>query len=225
MSAQPVRRFVQSAWVLLAFQLVAAICAVGITAWAAFQVSPLLEQRAVLTKEIASATREKTAIEAEKAQLELQRQKLAEENDLLASRLTRTRQEARVTAADAVRRGVNRYHAGDYAGAIVAYNEALTLDSENAYVLDLRSYSQFRANDLDGAISSVTTALTVDPTYVYGYSELARYACAAGQFDLAVSTYTEAKAKYADIGPLFSSLLKDDGEFARLCAPARDRLH
>lgn len=36
--------------------------------------------------------------------------------------------------------------------------------------------------------------------------------------------FQDAKAKYPDVGPLFASLLRDDGQFARLCAPARDRL-
>ena len=54
MTAQPLRRFVQSAWVLLLFQLVAAFGAVGVTAWAAFQVRPLLQQRAALNTEISA---------------------------------------------------------------------------------------------------------------------------------------------------------------------------
>lgn len=212
----PLQRFVRSAWVLLFFQLFAAFAAVGVTAWAAFQVRPLLAQRDQLARDVDGLSRQK-------AELESKRQTLAAENERLAERLTRGRQEARVRAADFIRRGINAYHAGDFAGAIRNYEEALQLDPENAYVLDLKSYSQFRGGDLDGAISSISTALSVDPSYVYGYSELARYACAAGRHDLAVETYQRAKGDHPGVVNLFSSLLRDDGEFARLCGSAGER--
>jgi len=216
MTAQPLHRFVRSAWTLLLFQLVAAFAAVGMTAWAAFQVRPVFEQRQALVADIATLSDQKHA-------LEQQRQSLTAENETLAQRLTRGRQEARVRAADPIRRGINYYHSGGYAAAIASYDEALALEPQNAYVLDLKSYSQFRASDMDGAIASISTALSVDPGYIYGYSELARYACAAGRFDLAVETYTRAQAQHAGATELFASLLRDDGQFVRLCAPVRDR--
>jgi tetratricopeptide (TPR) repeat protein len=217
MSAQPVRRFVRSAWTLVLLQLVAAFAAVGVTAWAAFQVRPLFEQRKALTADIAALSKQKEMLLQEGA-------RLTAENDRLAAHLTRGRQEARVNAADSVKRGINAYHAGDYAGAVAAYDAALAADPDNAYVLDLKSYSQFRAGDLESAITSVTAALAADPNYGFGYSELARYACAAGKFDLAVSTYERAKAQRKEAEVLFASLLRDDGQFARLCAPVRDKL-
>lgn len=216
MNGAPLQRFVRSAWALLLFQLLAAFAAVGVTSWAAFQVRPLLAQREQLARDVDGLAEQKAALETE-------RQTLAAENERLAERLTRGRQEARVRAADFIRRGVNAYHAGDYASAIASYDEALQLDPENAYVLDLKSYSQFRAGDLDGAIASISTALSVDPSYVYGYSELARYACAAERYDLAVATYLRAKADYPGVADLFASLLRDDGQFARLCAAASAR--
>jgi tetratricopeptide (TPR) repeat protein len=218
MSNQVVGRFVRNAWLLLLVQLVAATGAVAVTAWAAFQVRPLLAQRSALTAEIGALNRQRTQLLQQQAQL-------SQQNDALTARLTRTRQEARVRAADSIRRGINAYHAGDYAGAIAAYDEALGLDPENAYVLDLRSYSQFRANDLDAAIASISAALSADPGYTYGYSELARYACAAGRYDLAAQTYAAAKTRDTAAASLFSSLLRDDGQFSRLCAPARDRFN
>jgi Flp pilus assembly protein TadD len=157
-----------------------------------------------------------------KQSLEEDGRRLTLNNERLAERLTRGRQEARVRAADSIRRGINSFHAGDYGAAITSYNEALTLDPENAYVLDLKSYSQFRAGDNDGAIA---TALSVDPNYVFGYSELARYACAAGRFELAAETYKRAKVERVGVSELFTTLLRDDGQFARLCAPVRDQLH
>jgi tetratricopeptide (TPR) repeat protein len=216
MSAAPLQQFVRSAWTLLLFQLVAAFVAVGVTGWAAFQVRPLFEQRERLSVEVAALGEEKRTLEA-------QRQSLVSDNQELAGRLTRSRQEARVRAADFIRQGINSYHQKNWSGAIANYDRALELDPENAYALDLKSYSQFRAGDLNGAIASITTALSGDPSYVYGYSELARYACAASQFDLAVETYTRAKADYPAVVSLFAQLLRDDGEFARLCAPVRVR--
>lgn len=216
MNSAPLQRFVRSAWALLLFQLLAAFAAVGVTAWAAFQVRPLLIQREQLARDVDGLAEQKAALETE-------RQTLAVENERLAERLTRGRQEARVRAADFIRRGINAYHNGDYASAITSYDEALQLDPENAYVLDLKSYSQFRAGDLDGAIASISTALSVDPSYVYGYSELARYACAAERYDLAVETYQRAKADYPSVAYLFASLLRDDGQFARLCAATSER--
>lgn len=216
MSAAPLQRFVRSAWMLLLFQLVAAVFAVGVTGWAAFQVRPLFGQREQLVADVAALGEEKKA-------LETQRQRLVATNQELAERLTRSRQEARVRAADFIHRGVTSYHARDYAAAIANYDRALELDPGNAYVLDLKSYSQFRAGDLDGAIASITMALSGDPSYVYGYSELTRYACAARQFERAVETYTRAKRDHPDVVGLFARLLRDDGQFARLCGPVRDQ--
>lgn len=51
----PLYAFVRSAWTLLAFQLLAAAIAVGITGWATFQVRPLLEERERLELAIAHA--------------------------------------------------------------------------------------------------------------------------------------------------------------------------
>lgn len=212
----PLQRFVRSAWALLLFQLLAAFAAVGVTAWAALKVRPLLSQREQLARDVEGLAKQEAALETE-------RQTLSAENERLAERLTRGRQEARVRAADPIRRGINAYHAGDYASAIASDDEALQLDPENAYVLDLKSYSQFRAGNLDGAIASISTALSVDPSYVYGYSVLARYACAAERYDLAVETYQRAKVEYPEVADLFASLLRDDGQFARLCAAARER--
>jgi tetratricopeptide (TPR) repeat protein len=151
-------------------------------------------------------------------------------NEDLAQRLTRDRQEARVRAGVYIRNAINAYHRGnrtnrkeDYADAIASYDKALTLDPDNAYTLDLKSYSQFKAGDLTGAIASISTALSTDPGYVYGYSELARYACAAGKYDLAVETFNRAKADNPGVVNLFASLLRDDHEFGRLCAPVRQR--
>jgi tetratricopeptide (TPR) repeat protein len=223
MSGAPLKRFVRSAWALLLFQLLAAFAAVGVTAWAAFQVRPLLAQREELASDVAALADDKNALEAANLTLETERRNLASENERLADRLTRGRQEARVRAADHIRRGINAYHAGDYASAIADYDEALGLDPENAYTLDLKSYSQFRGGDLNGAIASISTALSVDPSYVYGYSELARYACAAERYDFAVETYQRAKADYPGVASLFASLLRDDGQFAELCAPVNKR--
>lgn len=211
---QPVRSFVRSAWTLLLFQLIAAFAAVGVTAWAAFQVRPLFAQRQTLQKDIAQ-------LQKVEQDLQQRQKQLSAENARLAEHLTRGRQEARVRASEYIRDGINKYHAGAYDAAIASYSEALSLDPDNAYVLDLKSYAQFRAGDLDGAVASISTALAADPSYVYGYSELARYACAAKRISLAEETFARATTLHPQAAALFRNLMRDDGQFATLCAGAK----
>jgi tetratricopeptide (TPR) repeat protein len=215
MSAQPLQRFVRSAWALLLFQLLAAAAAVAVTTWAAFQVRPLLDQREALRVEIA-AQREHVS------QLEQQAGEVARTNDELRARLSITRQEARVEASQYVRAGINFFHAGDYNGAVRSYNEALARDPDNAYTLDLKSYSQFKAGDLSGAIDTIQAALAADPSYQYGHSVLALYACTAGQYDLALAAYGRARAT-PGVPAGFATRMRRDGEFSNACAQLRER--
>ncbi|HVY89498.1 MAG TPA: hypothetical protein VG942_11555 [Hyphomonadaceae bacterium] len=208
MSRQPVNRFVRSAWRLLIFQLAAGVLAVGVTAWAAFQVAPLLQQKQQLETDI---TRSKTDL----AQLSSETTTLKQEQAKLQATLANARQ-----SADFVSRAITQYHNRNYTDAVRIYDQALALDGENSYILDLKSYSQYRASDVTGAIDTVRTALKFRPDYIYGYSELARYACAAKDFESARQALDDAKSHDPGAGDLFSSLMAQDGEFHRLCAEA-----
>lgn len=206
MSTQPLHRFVRSAWTLLLFQLIAAIAAVGVTAWAAFQVRPLLQQREELAAEIEQSRTAVAALETQKAELE------------------RTLSGAR-EATEQVRNAINAYHAGNFRDAVGYYDAALQLDAENPYVLDLKSYSQFRAGDVEGAIASVNQALTLQPAFVYAYSDLARYLCASRRFDEAASAYDRARAQNADEARRIFQwhMSRDAGGFGRDCSPVLAR--
>jgi tetratricopeptide (TPR) repeat protein len=207
-----IQRFVHSAWVLLLVQLLAAAAAVAVTGWAALQVRPLLAERRRLAN----------AIEVQKQELdrlESARTALSSENERLSQKLANAREASRYVSL-----ALEQYHNRKYGAAIAYYERALELDPENPYVLDLKSYSQFRSGDLPGAIDSIRRALQVAPKYVYGYTELSRYACAAHRFDEAVEAFSAARARSPESAALYVQLLKEDGQFATLCAPVRARL-
>jgi hypothetical protein len=69
-----VRTFVRQAWILLAFQLIAAAAAVVVTAWAAAQVRPLLVQRDELRTVVLGT--QKQIAEAERRMAELNEREL-----------------------------------------------------------------------------------------------------------------------------------------------------
>lgn len=210
MSTQPLNRFVRSAWALLLFQLLAAFAAVAVTAWAAFQVRPLLEQRAALVDEIAAQQEQVDALEARAQTIESQ-------NTALAAQLSITRQQARVEASQYVRAGINYLRAGDHARALQSYDDALSRDPDNAYTLDLKSYAQFLSNDNAGAITSIRAALAADPTYTFGYGVLALYGCSSQQWDVAREALDMAQAQGARDAVL--ERMRSDQQIARACAP------
>ncbi len=82
MSAQLLQSFVRSAWTLLQFQLVAAFAAVGVTAWAAFQVGPLFEQREELVKDV-------SLLSSQRESLDRVRMTLATENKAFSEDIAR----------------------------------------------------------------------------------------------------------------------------------------
>jgi tetratricopeptide (TPR) repeat protein len=193
-------------------QLAAAAAAVAVTAWAAFQVRPLLAQRDRLAMEIEGQKERLVGLE-----------KTARELSAEKERLSRTLANAR-ESSHYVRLALEQYHNGRYAAAIAHYDQALELDPENAYVLDLKSYSQFRHGDRKGAMESIEAALRIQPDYVYGYSEWSRYACAAGRHDEARRAFDAARSQSpAAAEGLYRKLMREDGQFATLCAPLRSR--
>lgn len=222
-SLTPTQRFVRSAWAVLLVQLAAAVAAVAVTAWAAFQVRPLLVQRDRLKAEIADKEESARALSAE--------------NERLSGKLANARE-----ASHYVSLALQQYHNRRYADAIALYDRALKLDPENAYVLDLRSYSQFRKGDLEGAMESIRAALRLVPDYLYGYTEWTRYACARCRaeekdpgnppsaartrecYAEAVQAFDAARAQSPAADGLYRRLLREDGHFATLCARIRTRL-
>jgi tetratricopeptide (TPR) repeat protein len=207
------RTFVRSAWVLLAFQLAAAALALAVTGWAALKVRPLLEQRDRLAKEI---------VDFEKRVTEL-----AEAEQALVKSVAKLRMELQGARASTpvLTEAIRAFHAKDYARAIVKYDEALELNPGDAYIHNLKSYSQFKAGDAHGAAETLSRALELNPTYDWGYFDLARYQCAAGSPQAALRTINGALEKRGEkIRDDLNFFLTQDGEFDRLCRNIRSEL-
>ena len=114
------------------------------------------------------------------------------------------------------RNAIGAFHLRDYDTAVALYDQALRADPGNAYVLNLKAYSLFKSKRLSTAIGAQKESVRVDPTYAWGYFDLARFQCAAGNFDEARENIKIAKEKG---GTSLSRKMKGDGEFRRLCAP------
>jgi len=214
MSLDANQRFVRSAWVLLLFQLAAAAVAVGVTAWATFRVRPLLAEKKRLEVEVQERQKQLAVVRGaqEKAQTEYTEAK--HQLDGVRAELKGARE-----ATPALIEGINAFHRKQYQLAITRYDEALRLNPGDAYIYNLKSYSQFKAGDLTGAIATMSKSLEIDPTYDWGYFDLARYQCASGAGADAVATLRAALTKrelsVKKLAPVF---LSEDGEFRRLCS-------
>ncbi|MEO8441097.1 MAG: hypothetical protein ABI547_01285 [Betaproteobacteria bacterium] len=214
MSQDANQRFVRSAWVLLLVQLAAAVVAVGVTAWATFRVRPLLAEKERL--EINVQERQKQLAELRRAQDKAQTEYSEAKHQLDA---VRAELKGAREATPALIEGINAFHRKQYRLAITRYDEALRLNPGDAYIHNLKSYSQFKAGDLTGAIATMSKSLEIEPTYDWGYFDLARYQCASGGDSDAVATLRAALAKrdlsVKKLAPVF---LAEDGEFRKLCA-------
>jgi tetratricopeptide (TPR) repeat protein len=116
--------------------------------------------------------------------------------------------------------GINLYHERRYDDAVMAYNRALDLDPQNAYVLNLKGYSLFKARRLNESLETLRKAVEVAPNYAYGYFDLARVSCAVGKLDDA----TNAIGKAIKLRPELRESVKGDGEFTQLCRPLLNQI-
>lgn len=114
-----------------------------------------------------------------------------------------------------VTQGINLYHQGSYSQAVIAYNEALRLDPQNPYIVNLKGYSLFKANRLEEAVKILEYSVEIDPSYAWGFFDLARVLCANKEFDKA----REAAMKAVKLRPDLRRIMLSDGEFTRLCKP------
>jgi len=215
MNTDSVSIFVRNAWRLLAIQLVAAAAAVAVTVWAALQVRPLLEEREQLSRQNEQLS--KSIVEA-KARVD----NLIAEERSLKQRVAALRAELQGArdATPVLTQAINAFHQKEYDRAVVKYDEALKLNPGDAYIHNLKSYSQFKAGDFSGAVETMSRALQINPAYEWGYFDLARYQCAAGAPDAGLRTITGAlEARGDSIRSAIQFFLTKDGEFRRLCAP------
>jgi tetratricopeptide (TPR) repeat protein len=173
-------------------------------------VRPLLVQREQLTKDIETA--QKRVVE------------LGTEEDALRKSVGALRQELQGAraATPVLTEAINSFHQRRYGEAIAKYDEALSLNPGDAYIHNLKSYSQFKAGDLTGAAQTMSRALQIDPTYEWGYFDLARYQCGAGAPDEALRTITRVlEVRGPSIRSRIDFFLTQDGEFNRLCREIR----
>ncbi len=109
--------------------------------------------------------------------------------------------------------GINLFHQGSYEAAVAAYDRALELDEENPYVLNLKGYSLFKAKAFDDSLAALRDAVEKEPTYAWGYFDLARVSCATGDYESAKAAIEKA----VELRPELLLVMKEDGEFERLC--------
>ena len=85
------------------------------------------------------------------------------------------------------------------------YDQALRFNPGDPYIYNLKSYSQFKGGDVHGASQTIARGIELDPTYDWGYLDWARYQCAAGRADRALSTISDALKRR---GSGFRSVIK-----------------
>lgn len=214
-SEHSIRTFVRNAWMLLAFQLIAAAAALAVTGWATLKVRPLLVERERLETSIAESKTLLEGLNAREARARIEIADLEKQTVLLRAELKGARDATKVLT-DAI----NAFHRKQYAAAVDKYDEALRLNPGDPYIFNLKSYSQFKAGDTNGAIETMLQSLKMDPSYEWGYFDLARYQCAAGLPQAALGTITKAvEIRGKSIQQAAAFFLEKDGEFRRLCAP------
>lgn len=170
-------------------QMLLAIVAIGISVLAGFKVAPLFREKKELE------------IEVTQQSLELQRVKtqLSKEREALA----------------AGRYAINAFHAGNYEEALSYYDRALTLDPEDAYILNLKGYVLFKMKRFPEAAEVLHASAKADPKYAWAYFDLARVQCASGN----LSEARTAIEKALSLQPELKETMANDGEFARACKP------
>jgi tetratricopeptide (TPR) repeat protein len=92
-------------------------------------------------------------------------------------------------------RGVERKRAGDLAGALADYSEAVRLNPGDPFAYNNRANVRRDMGDLPGAIADYGEALRVDPGYTAGYVNRGMLHERMGALDLARADYREALAR------------------------------
>ena len=116
-------------------------------------------------------------------------------------------------ALTASRDAIVAFHQRDYGVAVALYDQALRADPNNAYLLNLKAYSLVKLKRIKDAIDVQKEGIRIDPSYAWGYFDLARFQCAAEDFDAARKSIEMALEKR----PEFHSTMQKDGEFQNLC--------
>ena len=168
-------------------QVPIALLAVGLSIFVGLQIKPLMETKRDLEEQIDQSRK---LLQEYKTQLQNSRE-----------------------AVRFVTLGINAFHQGRYEAAVNWYNQALRLDSENAFILNLKGYSLFKSKSLKESIEALRRSVEVEPKYAWGYFDLARVYCADGDFKRSA----EAIKKAVELRPDLKQTMRQDGEFKQLC--------
>jgi tetratricopeptide (TPR) repeat protein len=160
--------------------------------------------------QLRSLQTEVKALESDATMLRKENRELIQRADAMRNEIGGLRE-----ALTASREAIVAFHQRDYGTAVTLYNQALRADPNNAYLLNLKAYSLFKLKRGQDAIDVQRESVRVDPDYAWGYFDLARFQCAAGDFDGAQKSIEVALKKR----PALHSTMEKDGEFQRLCAP------
>jgi tetratricopeptide (TPR) repeat protein len=109
--------------------------------------------------------------------------------------------------------GIRAYQRGQYDEAIKLYDQYLSKNYNDAYVLNLKGYSLFKLKRYDEAITALLTATKADPKYAWAYFDLARVYCAMGKSSEANSAINQA----ISLQPDMQTIMRNDNEFQSLC--------
>jgi tetratricopeptide (TPR) repeat protein len=157
----------------------------------------------------ASSEAKRAQVFAQEAEKEAVRvEKLQSDSQELSKQVSGLRE-----ALSASRIAIAAFHQGDYGKALKFYDEALQADPGNAYLLNLRAYTLFKQHKYDDALATEQLSVRADPTYAWGYFDLARFQCSLGKREDA----RESVAKALSLNPELRDIMRDDGEFRRLC--------
>lgn len=148
------------------------------------------------------------SLESEATQLRAQNSELSQRAEEMRSEIKGLRE-----ALTASRDAIVAFHQRDYGTAVALYDQALRADPNNAYLLNLKAYSLLKLKRLGDAIAIQKESIRVDPGYAWGYFDLARFQCAAREFDEARKSIELALEKR----PGLRGTMEKDGEFQRLC--------
>ena len=175
------------------------------------------QRKAMLEQEVTSKTAEIKELATKQGDMQRQieqSQKTIEEGTRQLAALRQDLAQARC-ALSSSRSAIEAFHQRNYGHAIALYSEALRCDPHNAYLLNLKAYSEFKDDRLEDAIRSERQSIEADPSYAWGYFDLARFLCASG-----TAGNSEAKQRIDQairLRPDLKSVMQDDGEFKRLC--------
>ena len=189
---------------LVKLQLVVAFGAIVITIGAALKISSMFEESEKLKAQVSQLRTEVAAKKAQIRELEKAREAAVQETQLIAARLTRSRE-----AAEHIRAGINHYQRGEYGKAVQRYKAAVEIDPTNPAVYDWMGYSLYRNRQYAEAEQALRRSVELDPTYARGYYNLALVLWRLGDQEGALS----AVRKAVTLRPAIKSDLRTDREF------------